>query len=72
MEYYMKARTEGAICLGPIGNEQGGFKCMSLESGYKFTGFKWTQLPIPPEVIKRVNYLARDQPKELVFFDHSG
>ena len=36
----MKARTEGGICLGPIGNEQGGFKFMSLVTGYKFTGFK--------------------------------
>lgn len=45
---------------------------MSLVSGYKFTGFKWTQLPIPPEVIQRVNHLGKDQSKELVFFDRSG
>jgi hypothetical protein len=63
----MKARTVGGICIGPIGNEQGGYKFMSLESGSKFTGFKWTELPIPPEVIKWVNYLGKHQPKELVF-----
>ena len=68
----MKARTEGGICLGPIGNEQGGFKFMSLQSGRKFTGFKWTQLPIPLEVITRVNHLSKDQPKDLIFFDSSG
>jgi hypothetical protein len=68
----MKACTEGGICLGPIGNEQGGFKFMSLQSGRKFTAHKWTQLPIPPEIIKRVNFLGKDQPKDLVFFDRSG
>jgi hypothetical protein len=68
----MKARTEGGICLGPIGNEQGGFKFMSLLTGRKITGFKWTQLPIPPEVITRVNHLGKDQPKDLTFFDRSG
>ena len=45
---------------------------MSLQSGRKFTGFKWTQLPIPPEVITRVNHLGKDQPKDLTFFDRSG
>jgi hypothetical protein len=68
----MKARTTGAICLGPIGNKQGGFKFMSLQSGSKFTGYWWTQLPLPPEVIKRVNHLGKDQPKDLMFFDRSG
>ena len=68
----MKARTEAGICLGPIGNEQGGFKFMSLQSGRKFTAHKWTQLPIPPEVIKRVNFLGKDQPKDLIIFDKSG
>ena len=27
-----KARTQGAICLGPCGNLQGGFKFMSLQT----------------------------------------
>jgi hypothetical protein len=56
----------------PRGNEQEGFKFMSLQSGRKFTGFKWTQLPIPPKVITRVNHLGKDQSKDLTFFDHSG
>jgi hypothetical protein len=68
----IKACTEGGVCLGPIGNEQGGFKFMSQQSGHKFMAHKWTQLPIPSEVIKRVNYLGKDQPKDLVFFDCSG
>ena len=45
---------------------------MSLQSGRKFTAPKWTQLPIPPEIIKRVNFLGKDQPKDLVFYDRSG
>lgn len=68
----MKPRTQGGICLGPIGNEQGGYRFMSLQTGAKFTGFKWTQLPIPESVIKRVNTLGKDQPRDLVFFDRHG
>ena len=32
-----KARTQGAICLGPFGNLQGGFKFMSLQNVQKIT-----------------------------------
>ena len=67
-----KERTTGGICLGPSGNEQGGFKFMNLTTGAKFTGFKWDELPIPDAVIKRVNHLGKDQPKELTFFDRHG
>ena len=67
-----KARTTGGICLGPTGNEQGGYKFMSLTTGKKFTGYKWTELPIPDSVIKRVNTLGKDQPKVLAFFDRFG
>jgi hypothetical protein len=49
----MKACTKGGICLGSIGNKQGGFKFMSLQSGRKFTALKWTQLPVAPDVIKK-------------------
>jgi hypothetical protein len=68
----MKPRTKGGICLGPIGNEQGGCKFMNLQTGEKFTGYKWTELPIPTSIIKRVNTLGKDQPKDLIFFDRSG
>ena len=34
-----KARTQGAICLGPSGNQQGGYRFMSLKTGKNFTRY---------------------------------
>lgn len=68
----MKPRTVGGICLGPSGNDQGGYKFMNLETGAKITGFKWEALPIPVSVIKRVTHLGKDQPQLLTFYDRSG
>jgi len=45
---------------------------MSLKTGQKLTGYKWTELPMPEEVIRRVNFLGKNQPKELSFFDRDG
>jgi hypothetical protein len=39
------ARTQGAICLGPANNAQGGFYFMRLRSGEKITRYSWTLLP---------------------------
>lgn len=44
----MKARTEGGICLGPIGNEQGGFKFMSLQTGRNSLGSNGHSYQSPP------------------------
>ena len=43
----MKARTLGAICLGPSGNEQGGHYFMCLCTGRRLHRFAWTPLPMP-------------------------
>ena len=42
-----KARTQGAICLGPYSNLQGVFKFMSLKTGQKITRYNWDEIPIP-------------------------
>jgi hypothetical protein len=55
----MHSRTTGAITLGPIGNQQGGYYFMSLTSGRKLTRNQWTTLPMPQDVIDRVNHLGR-------------
>jgi hypothetical protein len=65
-------RTKGAICLGPSGNKQGGFKFMSLNSGKKITRRSWDAIPMPDTVIDRVNTLGKDQPEHIVFTDHKG
>ena len=68
------ARTVGAICLGPVGNLQGSYKFMNLRTGKIFKPTKWTVLPMPQEVIDRVNQLgaADGQPELLTFFDRKG
>jgi hypothetical protein len=71
----MNARTLGAICLGPSGNEQGGHYFMPLAStGKRIHRHRWTELPMPDNVIDRVNALGRQQgmPRTLTFADRYG
>jgi hypothetical protein len=68
------ARTSGAICLGPAANLQGGYRFLHLTSGKKITRRHWTALPMPKEVIARVDQLgkAEGQPKLLTFYNRKG
>ena len=66
------ARTKGAICMGTCGNQQGGYKFLSLRSGKKITRRAWDVIPMPDLVIARVNALGHDQPKILMFTDRKG
>jgi len=54
-------RTTGAICLGPTGNVQGGYKFMSLVTGRKITRQNFTELPMPADAVKRVEALAEKE-----------
>ena len=65
------AITIGEINLGPTGNLQGGYKFLNLRMGKKITRRNWTHLPMPIEVIKRVNEIgtAQGQPTLLTFQD---
>ena len=69
----MQARTIGAICLGPTGNQQGGHYFLSLLSGKRISREAWTRLPMPDEVIQAVNELGYEQsmPEILTFDDPS-
>jgi hypothetical protein len=58
----MSTRTTGAIALRPTGNTQGGYYFMSLSSGHRVNRYAWTALPMPGEVIERVQHLARRNP----------
>ena len=68
------ARTIGVITLGPNVNLQGGYKFLNLWTGKKITRRNWTHLPMPIEVIKRVNGIgtAKVQPTLLTFQDRHG
>jgi hypothetical protein len=63
------SRTKGEISLGPIGNPQGGFKFIALNSGKKIVHRSWDGIPMPALVIDRVNALGRDQPQDTTFTD---
>ena len=69
-----QARTIGAIALGPTGNLQGSYKFLNLRSGKRITRRNWTQLPMPQEVIDRVNQLGVNdgQPEVLTFYNSKG
>ena len=68
------ARTIGAIIVGPTGNLQGGYKILNLQTGKKITRRKWNHLPMPTEVIERMNQLVKEQnqPTLLNFQDRHG
>ena len=70
----MTDRTLGAICLGPNGNAQGGHYFMCLSTGARITRDRWTDLPMPHEVIRWVSEMGRQQgmPTTLTFADRHG
>jgi hypothetical protein len=55
----MDAQTSGGIALRTTGNLQGGVYFMSLDTGKIINRAHWIELPVPVEVIKRVNELGR-------------
>ena len=60
--------------MGPTGNDTGGFRFLTLRTNRTVTRYsgQWTELPMPQEVIERVEYLGRDQPEDLIFKDRHG
>ena len=58
-------RTIGAISLGPS-NDEGGWHFLSLLSGKRITRYIWKALPLPKEVIDRVNTLAKSEDMPLL------
>ena len=55
------SRTVGAIALRLTGNQQGGYFFMSLHTGRIINRLHATKLPMPSEVIIRVDQLAKAQ-----------
>ena len=55
------SRTVGAIALRPTGYQQGGYFFMSLHTGRIINRLHVTKLPMPAEVIIRVDQLAKAQ-----------
>eukprot|EP00957_Ditylum_brightwellii_P005836 443894-Ditylum_brightwellii.AAC.1 len=68
----MDPHTVGAIALRPTGNKLGGHYFLSLATGRRLLQNRWRPLPLPSNTIRRVNQLARRNPKGLIFTDRSG
>ena len=70
----MKARTLGVITLGPDNSQQVGYWFMSLNIGRRIHRRTWTAVPMPDEVVERVEKLGRSdgQPDLLVFANKHG
>ena len=54
----LKSRTTGEISMCPDESHQCGFYFISLNTGRRIHRRQWTRLPMPEEVIKRVEYLS--------------
>ena len=57
----LNPRTIGALALRPTGNVQGGYFFFSLTTGKVINRMRWTQLPMPKEVVERVERMARQE-----------
>ena len=51
-------RTIGAIALSHSGNLQGGYKFLSLSTGHMVHRRRWTELPIPLEIVDMVDEMV--------------
>ena len=67
----MMSRTTGALAMRPTGNLQGSFHFFSLNTGRLLTRTRWTELPMPADVVKRVHVLARRNRRGLEFLDRN-
>ena len=54
----MEEHTQGSICLIPTGNLQGTYSFLSLHTGLKIACKKFTEVPIPSVVVRRVTTMA--------------
>lgn len=69
----METRTIGAIALRPSGNTQGGHYFMSLQTGRRLVRNHWTEIPMPADVVKRVEDMAGNRTlNRLVFGDREN
>ena len=57
----LNPRTIGALALRPTGNVQGGYFFFSLTTGKVINRMRWTTIPMPTEVIARVERMARQE-----------
>ena len=59
----MVSRTTGAISLGATGNIQGMYRFLSLRTGEIIVRRTWTELPVPMDVIDRLQEITENEPE---------
>jgi len=62
----MLSRTIGALNLGPTGNIQGIHKFLSLKTGEVIVWRKWTELPVPQDVIDCLREISGEHGKLII------
>jgi hypothetical protein len=71
----MSTRTTGALALRPTGNNQGGYYFFSLTTGRVLNRNNWTSIPMPGEVVDRVNTMSRrgrNHNQDLIMLGRNG
>ena len=68
----MAPRTVGAIALRPTGNEHGSYYFFNLNTGRLLNRSRWTELPMPDDVITRVHKMSRRGRQGLEFLNRNG
>ena len=59
-------RSVGAIALYPSGNQQGSWYFLSLNTNRVLHQYNWTSLPIPNDVVARVEQLATEKGQPII------
>ena len=67
-----KARSQGAICLGPTWDQEGNYRFFTLRTAKVIKRHGWDKMETPDAVIARVNELGKGQPSLAVFKDRKG
>lgn len=60
----MEPRTTPAILLGPMGNHQGGYRFLNLNTWKVIVRRNWTELPLPQDLIQSLNDKARNEKRK--------
>lgn len=68
----MSPRTTGALALRPTGNAQGSYHFFSLNTGRLLNRSRWTELPMPADVIARIHTLSRHGRNGLEFLNRDN
>jgi hypothetical protein len=68
----MAPRTTGALALRPTGNAHGSYYFYHLNTGRLLNRSRWTELPMPDDVIERVHKLSRRGRQGIEFLNRTG